>query len=123
MKILIGTLVHRDGAYALGRFLVNQKQIQQNHPDCDLVFSTDDIGYMGELKNMLQQWQLRGTVISHIVEKPGYAKSRLWSIASGRESIRQYFLSQPEADRLLFLDADMTYDPAVISIMEKNSKS
>jgi hypothetical protein len=119
MKVLIGTPIYREGAYVLETFLSNQKQIQQNHPDCELVFCTNDIGYIGELKNMLRHWQLRGTVISHKVDKPGYAKSRLWAIASGKEAIRQYFVSQLEADRLLFLDADMTYDPAVVNIMEK----
>ena len=80
MKILIGTPVHREGAYALEKYLANQKQIQQNSPDCDLVFSTDDIGYVDELKKLLHQWKLRGTVITHKVEKPDYAKSRLWNM-------------------------------------------
>jgi hypothetical protein len=119
MKVIIGTPIHRKGAYVLEKFLFNQKQIQQNHADCDLVFCTEDGDYLDELKHMLKQWQLRGTVILNKVEKPGYAKSRLWGIASAREAIRQYFMSQPEADRLLFLDADMTYDPDVVSIMEK----
>jgi hypothetical protein len=119
MKILIGTPIHRLGAYALPEYLANQKNIQQIHPDCDLVFSTDDTGYISELQDLLHQWKLRGRVISHIVKKPGYAKSRIWNIASARESIRQYFLSQPEAETLLFLDSDMTYDPLVAGIMRK----
>jgi hypothetical protein len=119
MKILVGTPIYCNGAYALEKFLANQQQIQLNRPDCDLVFSTDEYGYVDELNNFLHKWTLRGTVITHKFEKPGYAKSRLWNIASARESIRQYFLSQTEANRLLFLDADMTYDPVVVSIMEK----
>jgi len=119
MKTLIGTPVHRAGAYALEKFLANQKQIQQNQPECYLALSTDDTSYTGELKNLMKRWELRGQVISFRVNKPDYAKSRLWNIASGRESIRQFFLSQPETDRLLFLDSDMTYDPSVVRIMEK----
>ena len=119
MKIIVGTPVHRKGAYALEKFLANQQQIQQNYPDCGLVFSTDEYDYLEELKYYLYKWKLRGTVITHKIEKPGYAKSRLWNIASARESIRRYFLSQPEAEKLLFLDSDMTYDPAIISIMER----
>jgi hypothetical protein len=119
MKILIGTPIHRQGACALKKYLDNQKKIQQIHPDCDLVFSASDTTYVPELQDLLHQWDLRGTVISHIVQKPAYAKSRIWDIASARESIRQYFLSQPEAEALLFLDSDMTYDPLVARILGK----
>jgi hypothetical protein len=119
MRVLIGTPLHRDGAYALEKFLANQQQIQQAFPDCDLVFSTDDVSYVGELKDVLHRWGLRGEVITYQVVKPIYAKSRLWDIAGGRESIRRYFLSRPESDGLLFLDADMTYDPQLVSILER----
>jgi hypothetical protein len=122
MSVLIGTPVHRKGAYVLDKFLDNQKQIQSKHNDCDLVFSTDDPSFVDELKRKVELWALRGTVISFKVDKPDYAKSRLWSIAAGRESIRQYFLSYTQADRLLFLDADMTFDPEVLVIMEKEIK-
>jgi len=119
LKVLIGTPVHRQGAYALEKYLANQKQIQQNHADCELLLSTDNTGYQYELMDMLEQWHLRGTVIPYMVEKPPFARSRLWNIASGREAIRRYFLQRTAAERLLFLDADMTYDPQIISIMEK----
>lgn len=117
MKILVGTPIHRGGAYALEKFLANQQQIQQNYLDCDLVLSTADSSYVTELLNMIDCWNLRGTALNHKVEKPDYAKSRLWDIACGRESIRRYFLSQPDAEKLLFLDADMTYDPEIIGIL------
>jgi len=119
MRVLIGTPVHRDGAYALEKYLANQQQIQQACPDCDLVLATNDAGYAGELEAMLLTWRLRGEVITYQVQKPGYTKSRLWNIASGRESIRRYFLYCQNAESLLCLDADMTYDPQVIGIMEK----
>ena len=53
MRVLIGTPVHRGGAYALEKFLANQQQIQRARPDCDLVFSTDDVSYVGELEKTL----------------------------------------------------------------------
>jgi len=119
MRVLIGTPVHRDGAYALEKFLANQQLIQQARPDCDLVFSTDDVSYVGELKDALHRWGLRGEVITYQVARPGYAKSRYWDIAGGRESIRRYFLSRPEVEGLLFLDADMTYDTQLVGILEQ----
>jgi hypothetical protein len=119
MRVLIGTPIHREGAYALEKYLANQQQIQQACPDCDLVLATNDVGYTGELEAMLLSWRLRGKVITYQVQKPGYAKSRLWNIASGRESVRRYFISETSAKSLLFLDADMTYDPQVVSILEK----
>jgi len=119
MRVLIGTPVYREGAYAFEKYLTNQQQIQQACPDCDLVLATNDTGYAGELDAMLRTWRLRGKVITYQVQKPGYAKSRLWNIASGREAIRRYFLSRPEAESLLFLDADMTYDPQVVTILGK----
>ena len=123
MKVIIGTPVHRPGAYALEAFLSNQREIQQRRPDCELVFCTDDTGFVAELENMMRQRGLRGVVIPHKVEKPGYAKSRLWSIASGREAARRYFISRPDAEGLLFLDADMTFDPDVVYVMEREIAS
>ena len=119
MDLVIGTPIHRKGAYVLDKFLDNQKQIQQKFPECKLVFSTDDLSYLDELMKSIQQSGIKGTVISFEVKKPVYAKSRLWNIAAGREAIRQYILSQTQAKRLLFIDSDMTCDPDVISIMEK----
>ena len=119
MKVLVGSPVYRQGAYVLDKFLRNQKQIQDIRPDCDLVLSTQDLDYTGELRQELLKLGLRGTVISHTPQKPAYARHKAWNIASARESIRQYFLSQPEAGHLLFLDADMTFDPAVVNILEK----
>jgi hypothetical protein len=118
MSVIIGTLVHHKGAYALDKFLANQQHIQRNYSDCSLLFATEETGYVDELVSLLFQWNLRGTVILFKVERPEYAKSRLWSIACGRESIRQYILDRSQANRLLFLDADMTYDPRIIDILE-----
>lgn len=51
--------------------------------------------------------------------KPEHARSRVWNVACGREAIRRYMLSQTKAKYMLCLDADMTYDPNIIGIMER----
>jgi hypothetical protein len=119
MRVLIGTPVHRNGAFALERYLANQQQIQRECPGCQLCLATDDAGFAAELEEALRHLKLRAEVIQFSTEKPDYARSRIWDIAGGRESIRRYFLSRPDRDGLLFLDADMTYDPRVVAIMEK----
>jgi hypothetical protein len=119
MKILVGTPIHRQGAFALDKFLANQKHIHQNYSDCSLVFSTEDKRYVDELNLLIQKWQIKGVVISHGVEKPLYAKDRIWNISSARESIRRHFLTNPEASYLLFIDADMTCHADVINILLK----
>jgi hypothetical protein len=123
MKIIVGTPVHREGAFVLDKFMANQKLIQQHYPSSKLVFATDDIRFAEELNKLIKDSNLKANVISYQVVKPDYAKSRLWRIAAARESIRKYFLSQPGVDSLLFLDADMTFDPKVITIMQKEMKN
>jgi hypothetical protein len=119
MNVLIGTPIHRQGAYVLDKFLANQKEIQKLSPACEILFTTVDGSYAAELRDTLARQGLKGTAICYKVEKPAGAQSRLWNIASGREAIRRYFLTQTDARELLFLDADMTFDPAVAGILEK----
>jgi hypothetical protein len=119
MKILIGTPVYQGGAFALDKFLINQKLIQQRTPYCELLLATCELGFVDELENLVKQYELRATVIPYEVIKPDYTKSRVWNIACGREAVRQYFLARPEFDGLLFLDADMTFDVSIIDIMER----
>lgn len=113
--------MYRDGAYVLDKFLSNQYQIQQQSPSCELVFATCESDFVNELINLVKQYQLRANVIHFEVIKPDYARSRFWNIACGREAIRQYFLSRPEFEALLFLDADMTYDISVVDIMTRKT--
>ena len=119
MKVIIGTPIYRPGAYALEVFLSNQREIQERRANCELVFCTEDAGFMPELENMLRRFHLKGTVVPHKNEKPADTKTRIWSITSAREALRCYFMSRPDADGLLFLDADMTFDPDVVDIMER----
>ncbi len=119
MNIVIGTLIYRHGAFVIDKFLSSQKQIQQSHPSTELILATCEYDFVKELENLISLWELRGTILSYEVVKPEYARSRVWNVACGRESIRKYTLCKTEAKYLLFLDADMTFEPSVVEIMEK----
>lgn len=115
--VLIGTLICRRTSYVLDIFLANQKEIQQAYAACRLILATDEPDYVSELKELLNQYNLKGDVITYETVKPDYARNRIWSIACGREAERQYVLSYG-AKYLLFLDADMTYDPTVVNVLK-----
>jgi hypothetical protein len=119
VNVVVGVPIYRAGAYILDKFLANQKEIQQNYPSSELVFATSEPDFVKELEGALGHRALKGKVLSYETIKPDYAKSRFWNIACGREAIRQYTLSKTKAKYLLTLDADMTYDPNIIEIMEK----
>lgn len=116
-EVIVGTPIARHTSFALDKFLSNQQEIQQAYPDCSLVLATDEPDFVAELKEQVDLYQLRGEVITYETVKPGYARSRAWSVASGREALRRYVLSQ-RAEYLFFLDSDMTCEPSVISIMK-----
>ncbi|MFC1967948.1 glycosyltransferase family A protein [Chloroflexota bacterium] len=118
MNVVIATAIYRQGAYVVDEFMSNQKQIQQSYSSTELILATPEYDFIRELENLISFWNLRGTVIPYEVVKPDHARSNIWDIACGRESIREYTLSQTEAECLLFLDADMTFEPSVIKIME-----
>ena len=118
MNVVIGTPIYRQGAYVLDKFLSNQKSIQQSYASSELVLATCEYDFIKELESLISFWKLRGTIISYEVVKPNHAHSKIWNIACGREAIRNYTLFQTEASYLLFLDADMTFEPSVIRIME-----
>ena len=119
LNVVVGVSIYRAGAYILDKFLANQKEIQQNYPSLELVFATNEPDFVKELEGVLSHWALKGKVLHYETIKPEYARSSVWNIACGREAIRQYMLSQTEARYLVCLDADMTYDPNIIEIMER----
>ena len=116
-EVIVGTPISRRASFALDKFLSNQQEIQQAYPECSLVMATDEPDFVAELKEQIKRYHLRGEVIIYETVKPDYARSRIWSIACGREALRQYALSQG-AEYLLFLDGDMVYEPSVTSIMK-----
>jgi len=119
VNVVVGTPVCRGKAFVLDEFLTNQREIQQVYPSSELVFATDEGDFAQELENLLNLWALNGKVLRYETIKPDYARSRFWNITCGREAIRQYTLHQNQAKYLLSVDADMIYDPNVISIMER----
>ena len=119
MRILIGVLIYRKGAYILDKFLSNQAKIQQQSPSSELVIATAEHDFAGEIESMMNRWQLKGRVLTYEIVKPEKAKNIIWNIACGREAVRQYFLHHSDAEGLLSLDADMIYDPKVIEIMSR----
>ncbi|HEY49181.1 MAG TPA: glycosyltransferase family 2 protein [Dehalococcoidia bacterium] len=118
VSVVVGTPVYRQGAYILDRFLENQKEIQRRYPSSEIIFATNEYDFGDELETLLGSRGIRGKVLRYETAKPDYARSRIWNVACGREAIRRYILSQTEADYLLSLDADMTFDPDVIKIMK-----
>jgi len=121
MFVVIGTTVVRKAAFAFDNFMKNQKEIQDRYPQSRLVVATDEPDFVEELKEYLRKYSVEGDVITYETEKPDYARTRIWSIACGREAIRKYTLNT-DATYLLSLDTDMTYDPAIIDIMKEKIK-
>jgi hypothetical protein len=119
VNVVVGVPIYRAGAYILDKFLANQKEIQKNYPSSELVFATNEPDFIGELEGALSHWALKGKVLCYETIKPDYAKSWMWNVACGREAIRQYTLSKTKAKYLLSLDADMTFDPNIIEILER----
>jgi len=119
VHVIVGAPICRKGAYIIDKFLANQREIQQNYPSSELVLATEENDFVEELEKCLSSYGLRGRIILFKVTKPDYARKRVWNIACGREAIRQYVLYQTAARYLLSLDADMTYDPSIIEIMER----
>jgi hypothetical protein len=119
LNVVIGTPINREGAYVLDKFLANQREIQRNYPSSEMVLATNESDFIEELEGLLGSWGLRGEVVLYETIKPEYARSMLWNIACGREAIRNYVLSRTDARYLLFLDADMIFDPSVVTIMER----
>jgi hypothetical protein len=119
VDVVIGTLIYREGAYIMNKFLANQRDIQQEYPRSELVFAVNEADFVEELKQLINSCGVKGKVILYETVKPPYAKSRVWNVTCGRESLRKYMLSQTEAKYFLSLDADMIYEPAIVKIMEK----
>lgn len=115
--VLIGALVCRRTAYVLDLFLANQREVQQIYPGCRLILATEEPDYVAELKTLLGKYNLNGEIILFEVNKPDYARSRVWAIGCGREKLRQFAISRP-ADYMLFLDTDLTCDPQIINILK-----
>ena len=118
MDIVIGAPISRQASYLIDKFLSNQKDIQRAYPSSQLVLATSEHDFIPDLELRLDS-SLRAKVIHYEVAKPDHARSRLWDIAGCREAIRRYTLSQTAAKYLLFLDADMVFDPSVVAVLRR----
>ena len=121
IDVIMGTPICRRASFVLDKFLSNQREIQQAYPGCALILATDEPDFVTELKEQVNLHRLRGEVITYETLRPDYAKSKIWSIAAGREALRQYVLSQG-AEYLLFQDGDMVYETSVVSTMKSKIK-
>jgi hypothetical protein len=119
LRVLVAAPIYRAGSYALDKYLRNQKQIQQTQDSCELLLATTEPDFVEDLQKLIADNGIKGNVIYYAVEKPEYSKSREWNITCGREAIRRYFLENTDADELLFLDADMTFDPQVVEVLNR----
>lgn len=119
VDVVVGTPIYRDGAYIIDRFLDNQRDIQAEYPESELALATNEADFVKDLERSVHSHGLRARVILYETTKPNHTRSRIWNVACGRESIREYMLSQTEARYLLFLDADMTYESGIVRIMKE----
>lgn len=119
MKVVVGTLIYRQGAYILDKFLANQKEIQQEYLSSELILATNEIDFVADLERAVSNYGLKGRVITYETVKPDYARSRVWNVACGREALRQYVLSQTDAQYFLSIDADMVCETAIIKILKE----
>ena len=117
IRVLVGSPTYRGGAYALDRFLQNQKGIQQSYPSSELVLATVERDFVSELESLLASYEINGKTLLYEVVKPPYARSTAWNVSGGRERIRNYLLSETDADYLLSLDHDMVYDRDIIHVL------
>ena len=119
-KILVGTTTIRKYAFVLDKFFENQKKIQDNFSQSELVIATDELKFLGYLKHYFEKYKVKGEAIYYETKKPDYAKDRNWSMSGGREAVRQYALRN-NFDYLLVVDTDMVYDNSVIEVLLANS--
>lgn len=117
VRVLVGSPTYRAGAYALDRFLENQREVQRSFPNSELVLATVEHDFARELESLLASYSIMGRVLLYEVVKPPYARSFIWNVACGREGIRRYMLSETDADYLLSLDHDMIYEPDIIRVL------
>jgi len=116
--VIMGAPICRRTAFALDEFLANQQEIQRAYPDCELILATEEPDFVDELKERIARYNLRGDAIAFELVRPANARHWAWAVAGGREAIKQYALSEG-VEYLLYFDADMTYDPSVISVMKE----
>lgn len=116
-KVIIGIPINRRSVYLLNKFLFNQEEIQKrSSSELKLVFSTEDRDYGSELQKSLDRTSLNYSLLIFEVEKPEWARDRIWALTQAREVIRKYCIEN-DSQYLIFLDSDMTFDPDLVNIL------
>jgi hypothetical protein len=118
-EVVVASVVYRKGFFIGDKFLDNQKEIQAKYPASELVLATNEADFVPDLEQSLKKLELRGRVLHYTTIAPEYARTYVWNIACGREVIRQYVASRTQAAYLLWVDSDMTYDAALISVLKE----
>ncbi|MCQ8894116.1 MAG: hypothetical protein NQU46_05745 [Methanolinea sp.] len=119
MDIIIGVPINRKSGYILHHFLQNQEMIKRTTRfPTRIVFSTEDKDFSPFLEECLAQTHLDYSVINFDVEKPQWARDRIWALTQAREKIRHYCIEH-DIPVLVFVDSDMTFDPNLINILMK----
>jgi len=123
-KILIGTTLVSGYDYIIDEFLKNQKSIQKKYPGSELIISTSNnnfkIDIPEELNCRVIKYHKSSVISSDKLFIP--QKNRIRDMVAGRNVVRNYFLKS-DAKYFLSVDADMVYDPDIISILMNEIKN
>lgn len=117
MTVIVGIPINQHSGYMLEKFLSNQEEIQEKSQyTLKLVFSTEDREFIPKLEDHLINTSLDYAILPFEVEKPEWTKDRIWALTQAREKIRKY-CTLHNLSGLIFLDADMTFDPGIVNIL------
>lgn len=117
MDVTIGVPINCKSGYMLKEFLQNQEQIKITTKfSSNIAFSTEDRDFCPELEEYLLQTDLDYAILTFEVEKPEWARDRIWALTQAREVIRKYCIEN-DSQYLIFLDSDMTFDPDLVNIL------
>ncbi|MDH7593728.1 MAG: hypothetical protein QHG99_05140 [Methanomicrobiales archaeon] len=115
MEIVIGVPINKKSGYILKEFLLNQEEIKKTSKfPTIIIFSTEDMDFCEILENHLVQTSLNYLILPFKIEKPEWARDRIWGLTQAREEIRKYCLNH-NSPILIFMDSDMIFDPQIVN--------
>jgi len=121
-KVVIGTTFAKLPMYILKEFFNNQKEIQRYYPDSELVVSTSDNNFRTDIPDKYKIIKYQKQLVSDTDKLFIPQKNRIQDMVAGRNVVRNYFLKS-DAEYFLSVDADMVYDPNIISILMNEIKN
>ncbi len=117
-KVIIGVPVNAKSGYIIEKFLQNQKEIQERSQETITVFATEDIEFAQRLDILSKSYKISYEILNFEIKRPINTNDRIWNIVSARNAIRDFFLKS-NADYLVFMDADMIFDPEIVNKLVK----